>query len=417
MNHCLDNRMKNNMKIPYSIPLINEDVVNEVNDALKETGWITSGPKVLQFEKEIKNFTQSDSVICVNSWTSGAMLAMRWFGLEPGDEVIIPSYTYAATALSILNIGAKPIMVDVKDDFTIDPKKIIDKISKNTKVIMPVDIGGWPSDYKSIYEIINLNKIKNLFIPKNHIQEKLNRILIISDSAHSFGAKYMNKQIGSISDITVFSFHSVKNITTGEGGAVCLKLPNNFDIVEEERCFKNLSLNGQNKSSFEKNQIGGWRYDIIDKGLKVNMPDICAAIGIAQIRIYKETLLPERKKIFEQYDKFFKNKKWAKIPLSKNNKFESSYHLYMLRINSIDEKLRDKMISYISSKGVGVNVHYIPMPQLTLFKNLNYKISDYPITYNLYCNEITLPVYNNLTSKEIDYVCHVVEDAYLKTCN
>ena len=394
------------------MPLINQDVINEVNDVFDNSGWLTSGPKVLDFEKEISKLTNVDNVICVNSWTSGAMLVLRWFGVGSGDEVIIPSYTYAATALAVLNIGAKPVMVDVQDDFNINTRLIEKAITKKTKVIIPVDLGGFPCDYSTINKIVRANHIKKLFSPSNPNQKKLNRILVMADAAHSIGGYIGDCPVGKLTDITVFSFHSVKNITTGEGGAVTLNLPESFDNKKEYDFLKILSLNGQNKSALEKNKTGSWRYDIIDQGLKINMPDICAAIGLAQIKIYKNILLPERKKIFKHYNNFFKNFDWAILPKSRKIDRESSYHLYMLRINDITEAQRDIMINYISKKGVGVNVHYIPMPMLTFFKKIGYSINDYPKTLELYSNEITLPVYNNLGKQELDLICNTLLEAY-----
>ena len=398
--------------IPFSLPFIDKNVVNEVNDCLVNTGWLTSGPKVIEFENEIKEFTNTQSVVCTNSWTSGAMLMLRWFGVGPGDEVIIPSYTYAATAMCILNIGAKPVMVDVKDDFTIDPEELFGSITSKTKVIIPVDIGGWPCDYASINEIVRSEPVRKLFTPKGIKQNKINRILILADAAHSIGGLYKGEPVGKLADATVFSFHSVKNITTGEGGAICLNLPKSFDTEEEYKFLKALSLNGQNKSAYEKNKPGAWKYDIIDQGLKVNMPDICAAIGLAQIRMYQNLLLPERKKIFNYYTKFFSDFKWAITPVSKNETGESSYHLYMLRINGITEDQRDNMIQNLYENGVGVNVHYIPMPLLTLFKNLGYNIKNYPTTYKLFSNEISLPVYNGLSDVQLQKICDAVVESY-----
>ncbi len=406
--------MQKNNKIPFSLPYIDKSVVDEVNDTICNTGWLTSGPKVIELENELKKLTEINNVICVNSWSSGAMLILRWFGVGPGDEVIIPSYTYSATAISVLNIGAKPVMVDVDDDFTISVDKLDEKINSNTKAIMPVDIAGMPCNYEGINQIINSEKNIKLFKSKSESQSKLNRILIMSDAAHSIGSIYQGKPASKMSDFTIYSFHSVKNITTGEGGAVCINLPENFDNNYEYKRLKNLSLNGQTKSAFQKNKIGGWKYDIIDQGLKINMPDICAAIGLAQIRKYKSMLLLERKKIFDYYNNFFKDYNWAILPKYIDESRESSYHLYMLRINGINENKRDEMIKYISDNGVGVNVHYIPMPMLTLFKNLEYKISDYPNTYKLYCNEITLPVYNNLSDDNLLRICKTVKSAYLK---
>jgi dTDP-4-amino-4,6-dideoxygalactose transaminase len=400
------------MNIPFSLPLIDTDVIDEMNDTLTNTGWLTSGPKVLALENEFKKLTTAEAVVCVNSWVSGAMLMLRWLGVGYGDEVIIPSYTYCATALACLNIGAKPVMVDVLDDFTIDPSKIKAAITTKTKAILPVDIGGWPCDYDSIFEVLNDSEVRKLFVPQSSNQEKLDRILVLADAAHSIGAFYKNKPIGTIADVTIFSLHSVKNITTGEGGAICLNLPAPFNHPEEYKFLKALSINGQTKSAFEKNQVGGWRYDIIAQGLKVNMPDICASVGLAQIRKYQSTLLPERKEIFQFYDQEFSKYEWAILPPGETTERISSFHLYLLRIKGITEEQRDEMILQISLKGIGVNVHYIPMPMLTLFKNLGYKMEDYPNTYRLYANEISLPIYNGLTKDQLNRVVEAVVEAY-----
>jgi dTDP-4-amino-4,6-dideoxygalactose transaminase len=400
------------MNIPFSLPLIDEDVINEMNDTLTNTGWLTSGPKVLSLEEEIKKLTSTEAVICVNSWTSGAMLMLRWFGVGFGDEVIIPSYTYSATALACLNIGAKPVMVDVLDDFTVDPSKIKAAVTSKTKAILPVDIGGWPCDYDSIFEVLNDSEVKNLFNPNCEKQKKLGRILVLADAAHSIGAYYKNKPIGKVADVTVFSLHSVKNITTGEGGAISLNLPESFNHTEEYKFLKAFSLNGQTKSAFEKNQPGAWKYDIIDQGLKVNMPDLCAAVGLAQIRKYKTVLLPERKEIFNYYNREFSKFPWAIIPVGISSERISSFHLYMLRIKGINEEQRDAMILKISQLGVGVNVHYIPMQMLNLFKKLVYKMTDYPKTYNLYSNEISIPVYNGLTTDQLSLITKTIIDTY-----
>jgi len=400
------------MNIPFSLPHIDDDVINEMNDTLRNSGWLTSGPKVLALEEELKKITTADKVLCVNSWTSGAMLMLRWFGVTYGDEIIIPSYTYSATALACLNIGAIPIMVEVSDDFTIEPSKIKAAITSRTKAIMPVDMGGWPCDYDGIYEVLNDIDVKNIFKPNSDRQKKLGRILVLADAAHSIGATYKGKAIGKVADITVFSLHSVKNITTGEGGAICLNLPNTFDQDIEYKFLKAFSLNGQTKSAFEKNQPGAWKYDIIDQGLKVNMPDLCASVGLAQIRKYQTLLLPERKKIFRFYDSEFGKYEWAILPNGESESRTSSFHLYLLRIKNITENQRDELIQNIGFKGVSVNVHYIPMPMLTLFKKLGYKISDYPNTYNLYANEISIPIYNGLTSEQLVYITSTVIQVY-----
>lgn len=397
--------------IPFCLPLIDQDVIAEVNDCLTNTGWLTTGPKVRQLETEISQLSGTP-VLCINSWTSGAMLLLRWYGIGAGDEVIIPAYTYSATALCAMNIGAKVVMVDVGDDFNIDVAKIKEAITPHTKAILPVDVGGWMCDYDAILALVNEPEVKALFQADGERQEKLGRILVLSDAAHSIGARYKGKPNGQQADATVFSLHSVKNVTTGEGGAICLNLPAPFDNEAEYQFLKAFALNGQNKSAFEKNQPGAWRYDIIDQGLKVNMPDICAAIGLAQIRKYESELLPDRKRIFEQYNQAFAQYPWAQLLPYQNSEKESSCHLYMLRIQGITEAQRDAIIVEIAKQSVGVNVHYIPMAMLTLFKDRGYKIEDYPVTYENYAREITLPLYNGLSEAQVDYVIQSVINAY-----
>lgn len=400
------------MPIPFALPLIDQPVVDEMMDTLTNTGWLTSGPKVIAFEKAIKAFTAAPEVLCVNSWTSGAMLMLRWFGIGPGDEVIITSYTYSATALCVMNIGATPVMVDSQDDFNIDVSKIKAAITDKTKAIIPVDLGGWPCDYDELHKLLELNEVKSLFKAENERQEKLGRPLVLSDAAHSIGATYKGNQAGTLTDVTVFSFHSVKNITCGEGGAICLNLPEPFDNNEEFRFLKAFALNGQTKSAFEKNQVGGWKYDIIDQGLKVNLPDVCAAIGLGQIGRYADELLPERMDLFQYYNQRFTEYSWAVLPPFQSEIKKSSGHLYLLRINGITEEERDEMIHHISQKGIGVNVHYIPMPMLTLFKNKGYRMEDYLQTYENYKAEISLPIYNGLTTSQLNEVVDAVVEAY-----
>jgi len=396
------------MAIPFSLPLIDDDVIAEVNDALTNTGWLTSGPKVRQLEAEIGGITGTP-VLCVNSWTSGAMLMLRWFGVGPGDEVIVPAYTYAATALCAMNLGADIVMVDVCDDFCMDPHALSAAITPRTKAIIPVDVGGLPDDYDEIFDELAQNA--SSFVPANDRQAALGRPIVIADAAHSIGATYQEVPVGRVADVTVFSLHSVKNVTTGEGGAICLNLPEPFDNDAELPRLRALALNGQTKSAFEKNQTGAWRYDIVDFGLKVNLPDINAAIGLAQIRKYVAELLPDRRRITDRYQAAFAEHAWAILPPLFVNRRESSRHLYMLRIDGADEAMRDRIIERISAREVGVNVHYVPLPMLTLFRERGFDIADFPVSYRLYENEITLPVYNGLTDAQIDEVVAVVAEA------
>lgn len=394
------------IKIPFSQPLIDEDVVAEVLDSLVNTGWLTSGPKVQALEAEVCAYTGAQAVVCVNSWTSGAMLALKWFGVGPGDEVIIPAYTYAATALCALNIGATVVMVDVLDDFTLNPALLEKAVTPRTKAIIPVDLGGWPADYDRISAILEDESVRARFRPATQVQEKLGRPLILADAAHSIGAVYRGRKSGTCADISVLSFHSVKNITTGEGGAVCLQLPPVFDSQEEYRFLKLYSLNGQSKSTFEKNIPGDWRYDIVEQGLKVNMPDLSAAVGLAQIRKYDRQLLPERFDLFRLYREILGTSDRMLLPLLQNeSETASSAHLFLLRIDGMTEHGRDEIISDMARAGIGLNVHYIPLPMMTLFRNLGFRVEDYPNTLRLYLNEITLPLYNGLTPDSVRSVC------------
>lgn len=399
------------MNIPFSPPFINDDIINEVVDTLR-SGWITTGPKVRSLEEEVIKIAGCEAALAVNSWTSGAILVLKWFGVGSGDEVIVPAYTYAATALSVLHCGATPVMVDVLDDFTIDPNSLKSAITENTKVIMPVDFAGLMCRYDEIHKIINQKEVVQLFRPNSQNQQTLGRILVIADAAHSIGAKLNGVESGSCTDITIFSFHAVKNVTTAEGGMICLNLPLPFDNFEQYKLMRLWSLNGQTKDAFTKSQAGGWRYDILFPGLKMNMPDLCAALGLAQIRQYDE-LIHERAIIAKAYEDFFSNKTWAQCPILADDTRVSCNHLYALRIKNITEAQRDQMIQFISEKGVAVNVHFIPMPMLTVFKNLGYRIEDYPVTYKNYTAEISLPIYPQLTGDNVLYICKTVEQAYL----
>ncbi|MDB5031900.1 DegT/DnrJ/EryC1/StrS family aminotransferase [Mucilaginibacter sp.] len=404
------------MKIPFSPPYIDQSVVNEVVDTLK-TNWITTGPKVIAMEQEVVKLTSTKAAICVNSWTSGAILMLKWFGVQAGDEVIIPAYTYCATALSVLHCGATPVMVDITTDFCIDTEAVRKAITSKTKVIIAVDIAGWPCDYSKLTEIINKREIKKLFRAESLKQAILNRILLIADAAHSLGAKTNGHAAALESDVTIFSFHAVKNVTTAEGGCICLNLPGNFDIEAEYKYLKMYTLNGQNKNAFEKSNGGGWRYDILFQGLKINMPDICAAIGLAQIRKYETLLLPSRKTIAFKYQKRFKEFEEFELPPLFEHGHESSYHIYPLRIKNITEQQRDWIIDEITSKQIAVNVHFIPLPMLTYFKRLGYKIEDFPMAYDQYSREISLPIYPQLSDTKIEYIVRAVIDAVEKILN
>lgn len=404
------------MKINFSPPFIDETVINEVVDSL-QSGWITTGPKVKALEEEIKNFSKAQEVLCVNSWTSGAIMMLRWLGVKAGDEVIVPAYTYSATALAVIHAGATPVMVDVGEDFNISVAAIKNAITSKTKAIIPVDIAGFPCDYDAIMAVVKSETVKSLFVPTSAVQEKLDRILVMNDAAHSLGAYYKKEvRTGSETDIAIFSLHAVKNVTTAEGGAICLNLPAPFDNKELYTSLRQMSLNCQTKDAFSKSKAGGWRYDITGLGMKINMADVNAAIGLAQMRLYS-SLLAERKRVFNAYDAAFSKCTWAITPPSLKEGKESSYHLYALRIKAITEIQRDAIIDEIAKKEVSVNVHFIPMPMLTFFKEQGYDIKDYPQAYKNYACEISLPIYPQLTDNEVRYVIDVVKEAYKTVIN
>jgi len=396
------------MNIPFSPPYINQNVLDEVKDSL-ESGWITTGPKVKRLEELVSHYTHAPNTLCVNSATSGLMLGLSWYGVGQGDEVIIPAYTYAATALAVMHVGATPIMVDVNKDFNISINAIEKAITNKTKAIIPVDIAGWPCDYDEINYLIN-QKI-DLFTANHPNQIKLGRILNLADSAHSIGAQYKGSPSGILADISVFSFHAVKNVTTAEGGAVCLNLPEPFNNQEEYDFLRCVSLNGQTKDAFVKSKAGSWKYDIIYQGFKINMPDVLAAIGVAQIRVYFEEILIERKKIYEFYENFFSIKKWSILPPFRDESKYSSCHLYALRIKGISEKQRDEIIELISKEGVAVNVHFQPLPMLKLFKENGYNIKDFPIAYYNYSQEISLPIYPQLNKEQLNFITKIVSNS------
>lgn len=398
------------MKIPFSPPYIDESVIAEVTDALR-SGWITTGPKVKALEGEIRQLSGARQVLCVNSWTTGAIMMLRWLGVKPGDEVIIPAYTYCATALAVLWAGAKPVMVDSGSDLNISVDAIRRAITPRTKAIIPVDIAGWPCDYEAIMQLVNEPEVKALFQPTSPVMEQLGRIIVMNDSAHSIGSQFGGKNSGSQTDVAIFSLHAVKNVTTAEGGAICLNLPAPFDNDSLYAELRMKALNCQTKDAFTKSKAGGWRYDIVGMGMKANMADVNAAIGLAQIRQYPQ-MLARRKQVFQQYNEAFSQQSWAILPPMEQNGRRSSCHVYTLRIKDISEEQRDDIISEISKSEVAVNVHFIPLPMLTLFRDLGYKIDDYLQAYRNYSHEISLPCYPQLTDEQVAFVIKTVVEAY-----
>ncbi len=399
------------MVIPFSPPRIDDKIINEVIAALK-SGWITTGARTKLFEKKLSDYNGNPNTLCTNSATSGLELVLRWFGVGKNDEVIIPAYTYCATANVVIHCGAKPVFVDVnKEDFNISVEEIKKKITKKTKVIMPVDFAGMPCDYNEINELVKEENIKSLFVAKSKMQEKLGRILILSDSAHSLGASYFGKKTGSLTDISVFSFHAVKNLITAEGGAIAFNLPDPFDNLEVYKYFAIFGLHGQSKDALAKTKKGSWKYDVIEAGYKTNMTDVLAAIGLIELERYENDTLKKRKFIFDKYTEAFSNNKIFQIPVYKKNNKISSFHLYPLRIKNINEEQRNEIMKRIFNKNVSVNVHFQPLPILSFYKNLGYKISDFPNSYDNYSREISIPVFYNMTEKNINKVISAVNNS------
>jgi len=393
--------------LPFSPPRVDQKTIDEVTKVLL-SGWITTGPKTKEFEKQITAYIGCRKTLCLNSATAGMELILRWFGVKEGDEVIVPVYTYCATANIVVHCGARPVMVDIDPkDFNISVAEIKKHITPRTKAIIPVDISGWPADYAAINKLVNEPEIKKMFQASTPEQETLGRILVMSDAAHSIGALYDGKRHGANTDVSVFSFHAVKNLTTAEGGAVCLNLPEAFDC---DAIYANLnmkSLHGQSKDALAKSQVGNWRYDVLEPGYKCNMMDIQAAIGMVELERYEENLT-RRKQIFEFYTNAFKNKSWAILPDYKNDQKEGSYHLYMIRIKGASESQRDEIIQGIFDRKVSVNVHFQPLPMLTVYKTRGYEMKNFPEAWSKYENEISLPVYFDLTDDNLKTVTDAV---------
>ena len=394
--------------IPFSPPRIDQKVIDEVVDTLK-SGWITTGPKTKEFERRLTAYCGNKATLAVNSNTVGLEVVLRWFGVQEGDEVIVPVYTYCATANVIVHCGAKPVMVDVNaDDFDVCLEKVREAITDKTKVIMPVDLGGMPCAYDELFELVEAEDVKMLFQAKTEEQRKLGRILILSDSAHSIGAEYKGRKAGCLADVSVFSFHAVKNLTTAEGGAIMLNLPEPFDNEEVYRYLCTYTLHGQNKDALAKTKKGAWRYDVLVSGFKGNMTDIMASIGLVELSRYEDDTLHYRKCIYDQYTDAFARYGWAELPIYETEDRKSSYHVYCLRVKGITEQQRDEIIQRIFDKDVSVNVHFQPLPLLSAFKNKGYKIEDYPVAYDNYCREISLPVWYGLSEEMVKTVIDAV---------
>ncbi|PEC10785.1 DegT/DnrJ/EryC1/StrS family aminotransferase [Bacillus toyonensis] len=389
--------------IPFSPPDITEVEIEEVIKAM-ESGWITTGPRTKELEKKIAEYVGANKAVCLNSATAAMELTLRILGVGPGDEVITSAYTYTASASIIEHVGAKIVLVDTApDSFEMDYEKLAAAITEKTKVIIPVDIAGKMCDYDTIYSVVESKK--ELFKPNNKIQELFERIIVMTDGAHAFGAERKGKKCGQVADFTCYSFHAVKNLTTAEGGGVVWRNDLGLDDEWVYQQFMLYSLHGQSKDALAKTQKGAWEYDIVYPAYKCNMTDIMAAIGLVQLDRY-ESLMNRRREIIEMYDE--KLLPYGVQSLQHyGNDFSSSGHLYLVRIPGIEEAERNEIIIQLAEMGIASNVHYKPLPMFTAYKNLGFDIRDYPNAFNMYKNEITLPLHTRLTNEEIEYITDI----------
>ena len=388
------------MNIPFSPPDIGENEIAEVVEALR-SGWITTGPRTKELERQVAAFCGTERAVCLNSQTACAEMALRLLGIGPGDEVITCAYTYTASASVVCHVGAKLVLVDTqKDSFAIDYDAVADAITENTKAIIPVDLGGVPCDYDRLFQIVNEKKA--LFTPKTPLQKAIGRVAILADTAHAFGAMLGSKMVGSLADFSSFSFHAVKNLTTAEGGALTWRTIEGVDNEDIYRQLQLFSLHGQSKDALAKTKLGAWEYDIVGTWYKCNMTDLAAAIGLAQMKRYPE-MLNRRKEIICRFDAAFKPLGVESLP-HYTDQHTSSGHLYICRVPGITTEQRNDIITKMAELGVACNVHYKPLPMHTAYKNMGFDIADFPNAYAHFANEISLPLHTCLTDEQVDYV-------------
>ncbi len=396
--------------IPFSPPDLGQDEIDAVTEVLK-SGWITTGPKTKLLEKRIGEYCHTGQAVCLSSQTSCAEMTLRILGVGPQDEVILPAYTYTATASVVYHVGAKPVMIDCKPGtFEMDYDKMEAAINEHTKVIIPVDLAGIVCDYDRIYEAVR-NK-RDLFRPnpKSKIQQLIGRVVIMADGAHAFGARWHGQMCGEIADFTNFSFHAVKNMTTAEGGAAVHRLRTRID---EEKVYKQYmlwSLHGQTKDALAKNNAASWEYDVVNAQYKCNMPDVLAAIGLAQLNRY-EGILNRRHELIKRYDEAFRNLDVQLLEHTSEN-HRSSGHLYFVRFLGKDSDFRNEFYSKMAENGVMCNVHFKPLPMLSAYKNKGFDIKDYPYAYNMHKNQLTLPMNSTLSDDDAQYVIETFLKVY-----
>lgn len=387
-------------KIPFSPPDMSESEVALVAEALR-SGWITTGPKTKEFEKKIAEYCHTEKVVCLNSATACMELILRVLGVGPGDEVIVPAYTYTASASVVCHVGAKLVLVDVApNSFEMNYDRLAEAITPQTKVITPVDLGGVMCDYDRIFRIVEEKKA--LFQPANEIQKAVGRVIVMSDAAHAFGAQRGGRMCGEVADFTSFSFHAVKNLTTAEGGALTWRTIPGIDNEWLYKQFQLLSLHGQNKDALAKTQLGAWEYDIVSPAYKCNMTDIMAAIGLAQFERYPG-MLARRQEIINRYNEALKPFRVQTLD-HQGADHVSSGHLYLVRLLDKTLEERNAIIVKMAERGIACNVHYKPLPMMTAYKALGFDIADYPNAYNQYQNEITLPLHTRLTDEDVEYI-------------
>ena len=388
------------MKISFSPPDITEQEAEEVSRALL-SGWITTGPRTKEFERQIADYCHVQKVVCQNSATACLESILRILDVGPGDEVITSAYTYTATASPVCHVGARLVLVDtLPDSYEMDYEQMAQAINEHTKVVIPVDLGGVPCDYEKVMAAVESRR--SLFRPANAIQEAIGRVIVVDDAAHAFGAKWHGKMIGSVSDFTSFSFHAVKNFTTAEGGALMWRPISGFDDEALYKQFQLNSLHGQSKDALAKTQLGAWEYDVLTPAYKCNMTDLTAAIGLVQLKRYPQ-MLSRRRELIERYDEALKG-----LPLQVRDHYTSEHtssgHLYQVRLLSKEAEERNEVITEMARRDIACNVHFKPLPMMTAYKNLGFDIKDFPNAYNQFKNEITLPLHSRLTDEEADYI-------------
>ncbi|HFN1755780.1 TPA: DegT/DnrJ/EryC1/StrS family aminotransferase [Enterococcus faecium] len=387
-------------QIPFSPPDITDLEIKNVVEVLK-SGWITTGPKTKKLEKKITKWLGTSKVVCLNSQTAAAETGLRLLGIGENDEVIVPAYTYSASASVVCHIGANLVLIDCQQDsLEMDYDALEAAITEKTKVIIPVDLGGIPCDYDRIFEIVE--KKRNLFQPSNEIQKAYGRIIVMADSAHAFGANWHDQMVGNVADLTTFSFHAVKNFTTAEGGALVWKEHDKLDNEAMYHQCQLLSLHGQSKDALTKTQLGAWEYDIVGPWYKCNMTDVTASIGLAQFERYPN-ILKRRKNIIKRYDEAFQQL-GIEVLMHYTDDYSSSGHLYITRVPNISSEQRNEIIIKMAEQGIACNVHYKPLPMFTAYKNMGFDINNYPNAYAHFVNEITLPLHTKLTDEEVEYV-------------